>query len=118
MSIKPNQYIVSRINDKTLEAECVYDPKNVGCFIIRPSKIDDGDEDDKEDLKEQCDNVINNYPTVKLKNDSTVKFDSYSCGRNSTNFKMWNTTGYDNPKDMCYKMLQERSILNEMKNLS
>lgn len=112
--IGSKKYVVSRING-TFDAECMYDPKNVGCFIIKPDTLDN--KVDKVDLKDQCENLIKNFPKVTLKNDSVVNLEVYTCGNNSTNSKLWNTTGYDNPKDTCYKILSDRSLLKETESI-
>lgn len=109
-----DKYVVSRMNN--FDAECMYDPKGVGCYIIKPDSFEGVV--DKADLKQQCDNFIKNYPVVKPINYEPTTFNEYTCGENSINKRIWNLTGYENPNDMCYKIKNDRSVANEMKNIS
>jgi hypothetical protein len=94
-----SKYVIGRINNSN-NAECMYDPNNVGCFIVE---------------KENCNNFINNYPNVKYKN-KNINLDLYTCGENSTNALLWNDTGY-NQNNSCGKILNAKSIISYIRNL-
>ena len=114
-NVGSDKYVVSRLNSD-MNATCMYDPKSVGCFIIKPDSFNDVV--DNADLKQQCDNFINNYPVVTPPENESTTFEEYTCGENSINQKLWKLTGYESPKDMCYKIKNDRSVVNEMKNIS
>jgi hypothetical protein len=106
-------HVVGRTNVN--EAECMYDPNNVGCFVIKQKKQKNG-EVDTDDLKKQCANLINNYPAVVV-DGTKYNLDVYTCGKGSKNEELWQTTGYENPDDTCWKILDSRSVTKEMKKL-
>lgn len=109
-------YMVGRINPKNnFNAECMYDPTSNGCYIIQ-AKLDADKEIDKEALEETCTGFVKEYPNVETEK-GVVEMSEYTCGKNSTNMKMWNTTGYDNSEDMCYKISENRNFQNEFKRI-
>jgi hypothetical protein len=105
--------VVGRLNRG--EAECMYDPQNIGCFMLKSKKTYDGKLDQK-DLDIQCKNLIDNYPKITVDGTKYV-MNAYTCGKGSKNEELWKTTGYESPKDTCYKILQDRSIFKEVQNL-
>lgn len=111
-NVGSDKYVVSRLNGD-MNATCMYDPKSVGCYTIKPYSFND-----VVDLKQQCDNFINNYPVVTPPETASTTFEEYTCGENSINQKLWKLTGYESPKDMCYKIKNARSVTNEMKSIS
>ena len=100
-------YVVGRFDNR--EAECMYDPNSVGCYIITPKLNKEINEIDEEDLDEQCSNAILEYPNVKTKN-GNVNMDVYRCGKNGKQYELWNTTGYINKNDYCYKILENTGM--------
>ena len=107
------KFVVGRL--KNNNSECMYDPNNTGCFVINSKKKSNGDIN-ADDLSSQCSNMISNYPQVTV-DGTKYNMDVYTCGKSSKNEEMWKTTGYDNPNDTCYKILNARSISNEVKTL-
>ena len=112
--------VVGRINQKR-DSECMYMIDTPGCFVISNPRDEFGKryapEIEEEKLKEECQNMIDNYPNpiVPIVNGSTVKLGIYSCGQGSTHQKLWNQTGYEDNKSDCYVIKERRSLLNEAK---
>ena len=105
--INETQNVIGRINNSG-NAECMSIQNTAGCYILlKPEK--------REDLQKICKSTIDTYPMVKVDN-KTLPMENYTCGKNSTNEKLWNNTGYENKDDSCYKIKKERSITNEIKN--
>ena len=107
------KFVVGRLNNNN--SECMYDPDNSGCFIINGKKKSNG-EVDANDLSAQCSNMTSNYPQVTV-DGKKYNMDAYTCGKSSKNEELWKTTGYDNPYDNCSKILNARSISNELKDI-
>ena len=107
VQIDKDAYVLGRFNNN--EAECMYDPKGVGCYIITPKLNQQTQEIDKEDLDNKCSNAIKEYPNVKTTN-GVVAMDLYRCGKNSKQYELWNSTGYTNKNDQCYKILENTKM--------
>jgi hypothetical protein len=103
--------VVGRLNDKG-DSECIYIPDTNGCYII--SHPFENLQLQKKELDETCKKTIENYPSIVIDGKNT-KGDIYTCGKNSTNEKLWSNTGYESEKDMCYKIREEKSIFSEIK---
>ena len=106
IDINDKHLIIGKINNKK-DAECVYIPGTPGCFIISKSKK-------QEENDEKCNNIINNYPLPKIDN-KEIPMTNFSCGKNSTNEEIWGNTGYENKNSNCYKIREEKSLINEAK---
>lgn len=100
-------YIIGRF-DKN-EAECMYNPENIGCYILSPKYDKTTNKVDKKDLDEKCSNAINQYPNIKT-NKGDIAMDLYRCGKNGKQFELWNSTGYTNKNDYCYKILENTGM--------
>jgi len=77
----------------------MYNKGGVGCILVHQYKNTDKNQEKK--ATEICDNYIKSYPRVKLEEGNIIDLDIYTCGKNSTNMKLWNVSGYDSPKDTC-----------------
>lgn len=95
--------VIGRVNKKG-DSECMYIPETGGCFVMTSNS--------KNDLEKKCKNIIKNYPSPMIEN-QTLLLDTYTCGKNSTFEKLWNGTGYEDKDYDCYKIRQEKSLLNE-----
>lgn len=102
-------YIVSRINRGN--SECISEKDGVGCYSISGSGSNINEK--KKSAEETCDKIIKNYPDVKLAN-KDLKMEIYTCGENSTNERLWGTTGYESKNDICSQILikNNRPILD------
>lgn len=92
----PGQYIIGRIN--LGNSECLYDDSFPGCYVIDvttelPSK-------QASKSKTRCDNIIKNKPNVTDGGKQWV-MKPYTCGKESTHYKLWNVTGYNDPNGDC-----------------
>lgn len=100
------QYVIGRFNKG--EAECMYNPNAVGCYVVTP-QLDSDDVVDQSDLADQCANAISTYPNTKTPS-GVVNMEAYRCGRGGDNEKLWGNTGYTTKNDMCYKILDNTGM--------
>jgi len=112
--VPDKQYIVGKLNENG-DSVCMYDPDNVGCYVIVPEYIND--KVNKTKLKADCDAMVKQYPKVTIPSrpdDDPVALATYSCGASpSTNYTLYGSTGYENETGTCNKIYNEKSITNE-----
>jgi hypothetical protein len=107
------EYVVSRIRNK--ESECINQKDMPGCFFIKRKYLDkEKSEIDYTDLKKQCSNIIQNFPNVKIAG-KQIDMDVYTCGegKDSTQYKLFKNSGYDDPEDPCAIIKKDRSAWQE-----
>jgi len=104
-----DDYVVSRIRNN--DAECIYPSKGAGCYYIKQKYMDkEKTEVDYTDLKKQCSNFTQNFPEVKVAG-KTLDLDVFTCGesKDSTHFKLYKNSGYDDPQNDCAIIKRDRS---------
>lgn len=106
VNVNDEHLVIGKINNKQ-DAECMYIPGTAGCFILVKSEKN-------EENEEKCNNIINNYPLPKIDN-KEILMSNFSCGKNGTNEEIWGNTGYENKNSECYKIREEKSLINEGK---
>ena len=98
-------YIVGRVSKG--DAECMYSPKDPGCFII---PADSSKPSDVKKAIDECKNFISAYPKVNTSSGKILDLEAYRCGATGQNFKEWGNTGYESPNDLCYKIKNQTKI--------
>jgi hypothetical protein len=98
-------YIVSRINNG--ESECISEKDGVGCYSI--TGTGQSYVERKKSAEDICKNIIQNYPNVTL-NNKNINMEVYTCGKNSTNQRLWGNTGYESKNDTCSQILTKNKL--------
>jgi len=105
-----DDYIVSRIRNK--DAECISTKDSAGCFVIKQKYVDkEKTEVNYVDLHKQCSNITKNFPKKITINGKDMDFEIFTCGEaaDSSHFKLFKTSGYDDPENDCAIIMKDRS---------